>query len=67
MTETKPKRRWFRFSLRTLFVLVTIIGKRLGYSFNWIRQKSWYRQIHSSHRCDRESPLAAAAFLPAGR
>ena len=22
MTETKPKRRWFRFSLRTLFVLV---------------------------------------------
>ena len=25
MTETKPKRRWFRFSLRTLFVLVTII------------------------------------------
>ena len=25
MTETKPKRRWFRFSLRTLFVLVTIV------------------------------------------
>ena len=30
MTETKPKRRWFRFSLRTLFVLVTIIGVGYG-------------------------------------
>jgi hypothetical protein len=26
MTETKPKRRWFRFSLRTLFALVTVFG-----------------------------------------
>jgi hypothetical protein len=24
MTETKPKHRWFRFSLRTIFVLVTV-------------------------------------------
>jgi hypothetical protein len=24
MTETKPKRRWFRFSLRTLLVVVTL-------------------------------------------
>ena len=31
MTETKPKRRWFRFSLRTLFVLVTIIGVGAGW------------------------------------
>ena len=30
MTETKPKRRWFRFSLRTLFVLVTIFGVGYG-------------------------------------
>jgi hypothetical protein len=30
MTETKPKRRWFRFSLRTLFMLVTIIGVGYG-------------------------------------
>ena len=26
MTESKPKRRWFRFSLRTLFVLTTVFG-----------------------------------------
>jgi hypothetical protein len=26
MSETKPKRRWLRFSLRTLFIMVTILG-----------------------------------------
>ena len=26
MTETKPKRRWFRFSLRTLLVVVTLVA-----------------------------------------
>ena len=31
MTENKPKRRWFRFSLRTLFVLVTLLAMLLGY------------------------------------
>jgi hypothetical protein len=30
MIETKPKRRWFRFSLRTLFVFVTIACIWLG-------------------------------------
>src|SRR5262245_14455321 len=42
MTETKPKRRWFRFSLRTLFVGVTVIGIAAGwvvYQLNWIRQR----------------------------
>jgi hypothetical protein len=28
---TAPKRRWFAFSLRTLFVLVTVFGIWLGY------------------------------------
>ena len=31
MTETKPKRRWFRFSLRTLFMLVTVDGVVAGW------------------------------------
>jgi hypothetical protein len=36
-----PKRRWFRFafSLRTLFVVVTVICCWLGYELNWIRQR----------------------------
>ena len=31
----KP-RRWFRFSLRTFFVLVTVLGVLLGYHIDWI-------------------------------
>ncbi len=33
------KLRWFRFSLRSLFVLVTIFSCWLGYELNWIRQR----------------------------
>ena len=32
-------RRWFRFSLRTMFVLVTVLCVWLGYAMNWIRQR----------------------------
>jgi len=31
MTETKPKRRWLRFSLRTLFLLMTLAGCLFGW------------------------------------
>jgi hypothetical protein len=34
-----PKRRWFRYSLRMLFVLVTVVCCWLGYELNWIRQR----------------------------
>jgi hypothetical protein len=34
-----PNRRWFRFSLRTLFVLVTAAACWFGYQLNWIRQR----------------------------
>jgi hypothetical protein len=34
----KPRRR-FRFSLRTMFVLVTALCVWLGYQLNWIRQR----------------------------
>jgi hypothetical protein len=40
--EDKLRRIWFRFSLRTLFVLVTLFGCAMGwvaYSLNWIRQR----------------------------
>ncbi len=36
---TAPNRRWFRYSLRTLFVVVTVFGCWLGYELNWIRQR----------------------------
>ncbi len=42
MSDAAPKRRWFRFSLRTLFVVVTISAVVLGwraYSLNWIQER----------------------------
>jgi hypothetical protein len=34
-----PKRRWFRFSLRTLFVVVTVIACWLGWNVHVVRQR----------------------------
>jgi len=39
---TPPRRRWFRFSLRTLFVLVTLMGTFLGWlgvQLKWMRDR----------------------------
>jgi hypothetical protein len=39
---TAPNRRWFCFSLRTLFVGMTVVGCLLGwlaYNLNWIRER----------------------------
>jgi hypothetical protein len=38
MTEPH-KCRWFTFSLRTLFVIVTVSAAWIGYELNWIRQR----------------------------
>jgi hypothetical protein len=34
-----PKRRWFQFTLRTLFVVVTVLACWLGYAVSWIKQR----------------------------
>ena len=39
VTNPVPKRRWFRFSLRTLFVMMTVVCCWLGYELNWIRNR----------------------------
>jgi hypothetical protein len=45
VTETaKPKRRGFQFSLRTLFIVLTLVGIWLGYHVNWIRQRHRFYQ-----------------------
>jgi hypothetical protein len=36
---TVPRRRWFRFSLRTLFLVVTALACWLGYQLHWIRER----------------------------
>ncbi len=35
-----PKLRWLRFSLRTLFVVVTVLACWLGYYVNWHAQRN---------------------------
>jgi hypothetical protein len=37
---------WFRFSLRTLFVVVTLLCVWLGYQVNWIRQRRAFLASH---------------------
>ena len=63
MNEAKPKRRWFSFSLRTLFVVVTIIGVGAGwvaYQLNWIRERhrliELYGKVSLAWRSDLQPP-----------
>jgi hypothetical protein len=37
--DQTPRHQSFRFSLRTLFVLITLVAIWVGWSFNWIRQR----------------------------
>jgi hypothetical protein len=40
--DRRPRRRWFAFRLRTLFVLVAVLSIPLawaGYPLNWIRER----------------------------
>ena len=49
MTEAKPKRRWFRFSLRTLSALVIATGLASFWAvekLNWIRQRHRFLDLH---------------------
>jgi hypothetical protein len=39
MMPATSNRRWSRFSLRALFVVVTVLGCWLGYVTNWIHQR----------------------------
>jgi len=49
-TPNWPTRRWFRFSLRTLLVAITLFGLWLGYYINWIHQRQQARAVE-----DREA------------
>jgi hypothetical protein len=40
-----PQRRWFRFSLRTLFVVVTVIACWLGWNVQIVRRRTATRAI----------------------
>ncbi len=42
---------WFRFSLRTLFVLITVFACWLGYELSWIRQRHQALDSHTVVEC----------------
>ena len=45
---TAPKRRWPRFSLRTMFVVVTVFGCWLGWNLQQVRERERFlREIPS--------------------
>jgi hypothetical protein len=57
------KRRWWRFSLRTLFVLVTLIGEVTAWvvwSLNWISQ----RHVFIRDKVDHSGPIAFSDIGP---
>ena len=47
--DERPKRRWFRFTLRTMFVVVTVLGVWLGWNLHELRQRKLTRQYIVSH------------------
>jgi hypothetical protein len=44
--DGKPKRRWLRYSIRTLLVAVTIFCAWLSYQLNWIQQREAVASEH---------------------
>jgi hypothetical protein len=60
MIDPNPKRHWFRFSLRTLFVLVTIFGVGAGwvaYQLNWVRERHKFLRTLAGDAKERSSFL----------
>jgi hypothetical protein len=43
-SSPKPRRRWFQFSLGTLFVLVTVFAIWLGWELKFIRERNSVRE-----------------------
>jgi hypothetical protein len=61
---TAPKRRWPRFTLRTLFIVVTVFGCWLAYELNWIRERHQFLEsqaalmtVHGVHESDFKSAV----------
>ena len=67
MPEPTPTpRRWFKwswltFSLRTLFVVVTVLAVFIAYHANWIRQRHTYLQDHPGAADELATPRSTSA------
>jgi hypothetical protein len=56
----QSRRRWFQFSLRTFFVLVTFVCVSVGYWVHW--SKEWIRERHEAISSERVRCLPADPF-----
>ena len=66
---TAPKRRWFRFSLRTLFVVVTVVGIACSWALSqkkWIRDRSEAMNWVQSQRAWNLANGRSTVRLPLG-
>ena len=52
-----PRRRW-SYSLRTMFVLLTLLACWLGYQMHWIRQR---KDVVAKWQVIREDPMGVSA------
>ncbi len=60
----KRKPRWFRWSLRTLFVVVTVFACWVGYSLKWIRQRRSFLAEQRALHSDDPEPHLPVSWLP---
>ena len=58
-------RRWFRFSLRTLFVAMTLLGGWLGYELNWLRERHAMLAAREAWVLEGSTPNLSLAALQA--
>jgi hypothetical protein len=59
--DNKPRRRRFHFTLRTLFVLVTLIAVWLGWSLSWIRERHDFLRDRRAFVFDTDTDAATPA------
>ena len=67
---TAAKRRWFRWSLRTMFVGVTVLAVPLGWignSLNWIRQRHESHKLHETRISSLHKEIGHFEFSSAYR
>jgi hypothetical protein len=65
-THTKPRRRWFRFSLRALVLVVTIVACWFGYYSNWASERRSAKVWIDAHKANTfwHGPAARAGLFP---
>jgi hypothetical protein len=61
---TAPRRRWFRFSLRTLFVVVTAFGIWLGWQLHVVRERAAIRAWAEKREIGFSSEEWPGMFVP---